>query len=72
MGSTSRFSNADTEKASEFLGTCGTSVLGDGLIRGGGGESTSSSIEDDRERVERSRERDLLLDRDLLLRALES
>uniref|UniRef100_A0A182INX7 Uncharacterized protein n=1 Tax=Anopheles atroparvus TaxID=41427 RepID=A0A182INX7_ANOAO len=50
LGSSSRFSNADTEKASEFFGTCGMSVVGDWLIRGGGGESTSSSIEDDRDR----------------------
>lgn len=74
LGSSSRFSKADTEKASEFFGMCGMmSVVGETLtIRGGGGESTSSSIEDDRDRVERSLDRDLLRDRDRTLRLLES
>lgn len=73
LGSSSRFSKAETEKASEFFGMCEISVVGDTLIRGGGGgESTSSSIEDDRDRVDRSRDLDRLRDRDLTLRLLES
>jgi hypothetical protein len=65
FGSSSRFSSADTEKASEFFGICGLliSVLGECVILGGGGESTSSSSDDD----EFERDRSLECDRDLLL-----